>query len=138
MSYSRRVGTSCQISVDCFANVCASALAGSRASAGESTRTGFAAVARLDGVGVPSGAGGVEDIQASKSMLSSARALSPGCRGSPQTTVKVFVEGRAVSGDGGLRITGAGYWWKLGGGMAKFVHSRLSRCWDAAASSTAA
>jgi hypothetical protein len=77
MSYARTVGTltSGQVSVDCFASVLASALASSKSSVAESAGTVSAAVeAVLDGVGVPSGTGGEEDVLVSMRMLSSARA----------------------------------------------------------------
>jgi hypothetical protein len=78
MSYSRTGGTlmtSVKVSVDYFACVLASALASSRASAAESAGTVAAAVeAVLDGVDVPSGTGGAEDVLASMSMQSSTRA----------------------------------------------------------------
>jgi hypothetical protein len=66
-----------QVSVDCFASVLASALANSNTSVAESAGTVAAAVeAVLDGADVPSGTGGAEDVLASISMLSSARAPS--------------------------------------------------------------
>jgi hypothetical protein len=42
--------------------------------------------------------------------------------------IQVFVEGRAVGGGGGLRITGAGCQWEPGDGIAKLVHKRFTRC----------
>jgi hypothetical protein len=64
-------------------------------------------------------------------MLSSARCavqLSLGRRGSPLGKIQVFVDGRAVGGGGGLRITGAGCQWDLGDGVPKIAHKRFSRC----------
>jgi hypothetical protein len=58
-----------QVSVDCFASVLASALASSNANVAESAGTVAAAVeAVLDGVDVPTGTGGAEDVLASMSM----------------------------------------------------------------------
>jgi hypothetical protein len=54
--------------------------------------------------------------------------LTLGGRGSPLGKVEVCVEGRAVGGGGGLRITGAGCQWELGYGVAKIFHKRFSRC----------
>jgi hypothetical protein len=40
----------------------------------------------------------------------------------------VFVKGNAVGGGVGLRITGAGYRWELGDGVARLFHDRVGRC----------
>jgi hypothetical protein len=61
--------TRSQVSVDCFASVLDSALASLNVNVAESAGTVAAAVeAVLDGVDVPSGTGGAEDVLVSMSM----------------------------------------------------------------------
>jgi hypothetical protein len=125
-----------QVSVDCFASVLASSLANSNASVPESAGTVAAAVeggARRRGCTVRNGRSGRRaSVYEHAEQRPCAVQLSLGGRGSGlgkvEVSVEVCVEGRAVGGGGGLRITAAGCQWDLGDGVAKIIHKRFSRC----------
>jgi hypothetical protein len=115
-----------QVSVDCFAIFCASALANSWASVAVNTdcwRGGGGRTRRCRCAVWDWRSGRPASVERHAEQRSCTIPLSIGCRGSPKGKVQVSVEGRAVGSCVGLCITGVGYRWELGDNVAKLVHN---------------